>query len=113
MNLQQIADLVEQFGFPVVLSLGMGYFIFFVWKFVTQDLKPTLGNSHKELIRLLDQIRMLDNDLIRLRSKLNTVLEMQENEEKQHGVSDNTKDNNLSLDRRRPSSNREDGNTKK
>ena len=57
---------------------------------------------------------MLDNDLIRLRSKLNTVLEMQENEkEKQHGNSDNTKDNNLPLDRRRPSSNREDGNTKK
>ena len=41
------------------------------------------------------------------------LLEMQENEEKQHGTSDNTKDNNLSLDRRRPSSNREDGNTKK
>ena len=78
MNLQQIADLVEQFGFPVVLSLGMGYFIFFVWKFVTQDLKPTLGNSHKELIRLLDQIRMLDNDLIRLQQKVDAVLELKE-----------------------------------
>ena len=78
MNLRQIADLVEQFGFPVVLSLGMGYFIFFVWKFVTQDLKPTLGNSHKELIRLLDQIRMLDNDLIRLQQKVDAVLELKE-----------------------------------
>ena len=83
MNLQQIADLVEQFGFPVVLSLGMGYFIFFVWKFVTQDLKPTLGNSHKELIRLLDQIRMLDNDLIRLQQKVDTVLEYKETQEKE------------------------------
>jgi len=32
------------------------------------------------LIGLLDRIRMLDNDLIRLRSKLNTVLELQEHE---------------------------------
>ena len=47
----------------------MGYFIYFVWKFVTETLKPSLGKN-KELIRLLDQIRMLDNDLIRLQSKL-------------------------------------------
>ena len=32
------------------------------------------------LIGLIDRIRMLDNDLIRLRSKLNTVLTMRENE---------------------------------
>jgi hypothetical protein len=30
------------------------------------------------LIGLIDRIRMLDNDLIRLRSKLNTVLTMRE-----------------------------------
>ena len=34
------------------------------------------------LIGLIDRIRMLDNDLIRLRSKLNTVLEIQENEKR-------------------------------
>ena len=64
MDFYKIAELIGEFGYPVVLSLGMGYFIFFVWKFITQDLKPTLGKSHGELIRLLDQIRMLDNDLI-------------------------------------------------
>ena len=32
------------------------------------------------LIGLIDRIRMFDNDLIRLRSKLNTVLTMRENE---------------------------------
>ena len=32
------------------------------------------------LIGLIDRIRMLDNDLIRLRSKLNTILTMRENE---------------------------------
>tara|TARA_B100001113_G_C21073442_1_gene606578 strand:- start:866 stop:1177 length:312 start_codon:yes stop_codon:yes gene_type:complete len=77
----KIAQLIAEFGFPVVLALGMGYFIYFVWKFITQILKPTLGKSHKELIRLLDQIRMLDNDLIRLQSKVNTVLEYREKEE--------------------------------
>jgi len=34
------------------------------------------------LVALIDRIRMLDNDIIRLRSKLNTVLELRESEEK-------------------------------
>jgi len=79
--MDKIAQLIAEFGFPVVLALGMGYFIFFVWKFVTLALKPALGKSNKELIRLLDQIRMLDNDLIRLQQKVNTVLEYKERQE--------------------------------
>ena len=78
MDFYKIAELIGEFGYPVVLSLGMGYFIFFVWKFITQDLKPTLSKSHGELIRLLDQIRMLDNDLIRLQQKVDAVLELKE-----------------------------------
>tara|TARA_R100001015_G_C4563747_1_gene123104 strand:- start:204 stop:494 length:291 start_codon:yes stop_codon:yes gene_type:complete len=78
MDLYKISELVSTFGYPVVLSLGMGYFIYFVWNFITKDLKPTLGKSHGELIRLLDQIRMLDNDLIRLQQKVDAVLELKE-----------------------------------
>jgi len=34
------------------------------------------------LIGLIDRIRMLDNDLIRLRTKLNTILTMRENQKR-------------------------------
>ena len=108
-----VVDILNQYGFATLAAIAMGYFIYFIYKFTTENLKNKLGEANMALIGLLDRIRMLDNDLIRLRSKLNTVLEMQENEEKQHGTSDNIKDNNLSLDRRRPSANRADGNTKK
>ena len=77
----KIAQLISEFGFPVVLALGMGYFIYFVWKFVTEELKPTLSKTNGNLIKLLDQIRMLDNDLIRLQQKVNTVLEYKETQE--------------------------------
>ena len=80
--MDKIAQLISEFGFPVVLALGMGYFIYFVWKFVTTELKAQLGKSHTELIRLLVQIRMLDNDLIRLQQKVDTVLEYKETQEK-------------------------------
>ena len=38
----------------------------------------TYDEMNSVLIGLIDRIRMLDNDLIRLRSKLNTVLTMRE-----------------------------------
>lgn len=79
--MEKLAQLISEFGFPVVLALGMGYFIYFVWKFVTEELKPTLSKTNGNLIKLLDQIRMLDNDLIRLQQKVNTVLEYKETQE--------------------------------
>ena len=77
----------------IAAAIAMGYFIFFIYKFTTENLKNKLGEANIALIGLLDRIRMLDNDLIRLRSKLNTVLEIQENERKnaQNDKSETTK----------------------
>ena len=73
-----IVALVNQYGLPIVVAGGMGYFIFFIWKFVTTEIKPKLGQTATVLIALIDRIRMLDNDLIRLDQKLNIFIEMDE-----------------------------------
>ena len=70
-----IADMIKVFGFPVIAAFGMGYFIFFIWKWVTETIDPVIGESMGTLIRLVDRVRMLDNDMIRLNSKLSMVLE--------------------------------------
>ena len=73
-----IPELVNQYGLPIVIAGGMGYFIFFIWKFVTTKIKPKLGATFTVLVALIDRIRMLDNDLIRLDQKLNIFIEMDE-----------------------------------
>ena len=70
-----IAGVIKDFGFPVIAAFGMGYFIFFIWKWVTETIDPVIGESMGTLIKLVDRVRMLDNDLIRLNSKLSMVLE--------------------------------------
>ena len=75
-----IADMVNQFGFPVIIALAMGYFIYFVWKFVTDELQPMIDKQQTVLIKLIDQMRMLDQDQIRLQEKLNTVLEYRDSQ---------------------------------
>ena len=88
MDPAQIAELVKQYGFPIVASVGMGYFVYFIYKFVTDKLMPLIGETNVILIALIDRIRMLDNDLIRLQQKVSVVLQIKEDHS--HDVS--TKD---------------------
>jgi len=69
-----LVDLINKYGFPIVAAGGMGYLIFYVWKWATQEIKPILSEANTVLIALIDRIRMLDNDLIRLNQKVNVVL---------------------------------------
>ena len=78
--LSAIADMLNEFGFPVIIALAMGYFIYFVWKFVTDELQPMIDKQQTVLIKLIDQMRMLDQDQIRLQEKLNTVLEYRDSQ---------------------------------
>lgn len=72
--IETIATSIDEFGLPVVMAVGMGYFIFYIWKFVSDKLEPAIEEMHTALIRVIDQNRMLDQDLIRLQQKVNVVL---------------------------------------
>ena len=74
--MESIADLINKYGFPIVAAAGMGYFVYFVWVWVTTEIKPVIGQANGTLIALIDRIRMLDNDLIRLNQKVETVMEL-------------------------------------
>tara|TARA_A100001015_G_scaffold299020_1_gene382542 strand:+ start:1064 stop:1312 length:249 start_codon:yes stop_codon:yes gene_type:complete len=73
MEPDKLINLVNDFGFPVVLAVLMMGFIWYMFKYVTNELKPKLSEANKVLIGLIDRIRMLDNDLIRLKTKIETV----------------------------------------
>jgi hypothetical protein len=77
-----IVELVNKYGFPIVAAFGLGYFVYYVWKWVTEEIKPVTSEANKVLIELIDRIRMLDNDLIRLNQKVNVVLSLRDEKEK-------------------------------
>ena len=77
-----IIDLLNQYGFATIAAIGMGWFIYFIYKYVTTEIKVKLGEMNTVLIALIDRVRMLDNDIIRLKSKVNTVLELREKDKK-------------------------------
>ena len=77
-----IVEVLNKYGFATIAAIGLGWFIYFIYIYITTQIKVKSGEMSTVLIGLIDRIRMLDNDLIRLRSKLNTILTMRENQKK-------------------------------
>ena len=73
-----IATAINEYGFPIVATVGLLYMIHFIWNFITNNIKAKLAEANTTLIALIDRIRMLDNDIIRLQQKLDTAIEMRE-----------------------------------
>ena len=79
--MEDLADLVNKYGFPIIAAGGLGYFVYYIWKWVTEEIDPVISESNKVLIELIDRIRMLDNDLVRLNQKVNVILSLREREQ--------------------------------
>tara|TARA_R110002074_G_scaffold398573_1_gene590590 strand:+ start:276 stop:536 length:261 start_codon:yes stop_codon:yes gene_type:complete len=78
MPVDEIIKAVQDQGITVVMAVGMGYFIFFIWKFVTQKILPSIEKTTMTTVHLIDRVRMLDNDMIRMDQKINTILELRD-----------------------------------
>ena len=73
-------EILNQYGFATLAAIAMGWFIFFIYTYITQEVTKKLSDASGALIQLIDKIRRLDNDIIRLRSKVNTIITLQEQE---------------------------------
>jgi uncharacterized protein with PQ loop repeat len=77
-----LVSVLQDYGFPMFAAVAMAYFIYFIYNFITKEIKTKLGQANTVLIALIDRIRMLDNDIIRLKAKVKTAIELKENLEK-------------------------------
>jgi len=74
--MENIIEMVNRFGFPIVAAVGLSGMTYYVWSWATKEIKPVLSEANTTLVALIDRIRMLDNDLIRLDQKVHTVLQL-------------------------------------
>ena len=72
-----LADTIAQYGFPIISAIGLAYFVYYIWNWVTEKVEPVISESSETLLALIDRVRMLDNDLIRLKTKLDMILQQQ------------------------------------
>ena len=68
-----VTSIIQEYGFPIVAVFFLAYFIWFLYNYIVRKIKPKLAKTSATLINLIDRIRMLDNDLIRLKTKIDTL----------------------------------------
>ena len=88
-----VAQLIADFGFPVVMVVGLGYFVYYVWVTINNVIDPAVEEMKMTIIRLTDQLRLLDQDMIRLQTKVNTVLKNKNKEVLENGRTKEKKEN--------------------
>ena len=76
----ELLEILNEYGFATMSAVAMAWFIWFIYTFITQEVTKKLSEASTALISLIDKIRRLDNDIIRLRTKLNTIITLQEQE---------------------------------
>ena len=85
-----VVDLIQKFGFPTVMVIGLGYFVFFVWQTITKTIDPAVQEMKTTIIRLTDELRKLDQDMIRLKEKVETVVRLKDQEKAKNEKDDSS-----------------------
>ena len=70
MDVDKIAEIISKHGFPIVSAIGLAYFVYYVWTWATTEIKPILSEAHDSVIDLIDRIRRLDQDILRVHEKI-------------------------------------------
>lgn len=96
---EHIVKLISNAVLPVVVVvavIGIGAIIYRAWVRVTKKVKPpVLSDTNITLMTLIDHIRLLDNDLIRLTNKVNYILSVREQELNRHKTDDDIRSHTL------------------
>ena len=86
---QHWADVVAKFGFSLIALIGLGFFVWHIWKWVTNTVNPALDDCGSSLGKLKKQIQALDNDMIRLNMKLKILIQERHITDKNKNVQEN------------------------
>ena len=77
MNPNQFMDLLETVGIPAAFAVGAGWMVWKLFQHLIADVHKKLDVQHGMIVALIDRIRQMDNDMIRIDSMCRTVLGVQ------------------------------------
>ena len=56
---QHWADVITKFGFSIIALIGLGFFVWHIWKWVTNTVNPALSDCGSSLSKLKKSVKCL------------------------------------------------------
>jgi hypothetical protein len=70
MEISEISDIISKIGVPAAGAVGIGYLFYLVLQWMMKVIITKLDSIESMVVKLIDRIRMMDNDLIRIDSMI-------------------------------------------
>ena len=74
MNTSQWMDILETVGIPAAFAVGAGWMVWKLFNHLIADVHKKLDTQHKMIVALIDRVRQIDNDIIRIDTMVRTAM---------------------------------------
>ena len=71
--MNEILAAIETIGIPAAGAVGLGYLVWTLFKSLIADIHKKLDTQHAMIVALIDRIRQMDNDMIRIDTMVRAV----------------------------------------
>jgi len=69
----EILNVIETLGVPVAVSVGLGYALMYLIKFLTRDVQEDIRNLHDITVKLIDSNREAKDETKKTMTAVNTI----------------------------------------
>ena len=76
MNSSQWMDLLETVGIPAAFAVAAGWMVYKLFNALIADVHKKLDTQHGMIVALIDRVRQMDNDMIRIDTMVRTALKV-------------------------------------
>ena len=76
MNSSQWMDLLETVGIPAAFAVAAGWMVYKLFNALISDVHKKLDTQHGMIVALIDRVRQMDNDMIRIDTMVRTALKV-------------------------------------
>lgn len=74
--MNEVIEAIETIGIPAAGAVGLGYLVWTLFKSLIADIHKKLDAQHSMVVALIDRIRQMDNDMIRIDTMVRAALKL-------------------------------------
>ena len=71
-----IFQVIETLGVPIAVSVGLGYALMYLIKFITRDIKADIKNLYDITVKLIDSNRQSKDETKKTMTAVNVIKDM-------------------------------------
>lgn len=68
-----ILNIIETLGVPIAVSVGLGYALMYLIKFITRDVKADIKNLYDITVKLIDSNRQAKDETKKTMTSINVI----------------------------------------